>query len=391
LKIWPIIWVAILLRLAYAFWNGFYGPAPGADGDALEFYDSANLIALGVIDYDWGIGQNFYINFLGLAFYLFGSSVFLASLISVVAWSLSALLLFKSLKILRPEESHVWPLSVYSVLPFEIIYSSIQLREPFQLLFVNCIAFGAIKILKQRAKWGWVFLLIGCLGAGSLHGTLAAFAGITFLAIIAFPILTRGSRLNFLQIVVSTILIGLVFAYGLTLFSTFSYNLSGGTTDALKTYQEGSLRTEARANYKLGATDGSFFQVTIDLFFGLLQYFGEPFPWKIEGLADIFLTFENCLRFYFIIYCLKQLRNKVGHDRSLMVFFISLYLIVEGIWSIGTVNWGTASRHHLPSFGLLLIAYSLALGNKSLREFKKNIQFLVQSTRQDFVDTFGEK
>lgn len=32
-----------------------------------------------------------------------------------------------------------------------------------------------------------------------------------------------------------------------------------------------------------------------------------------------------------------------------------MYLFLELIWSFGTVNWGTALRHHIPSIGLLIV------------------------------------
>ena len=28
---------------------------------------------------------------------------------------------------------------------------------------------------------------------------------------------------------------------------------------------------------------------------------------------------------------------------------------MEVIWALGTVNWGSAARHHVPAMGLLLI------------------------------------
>ena len=31
------------------------------------------------------------------------------------------------------------------------------------------------------------------------------------------------------------------------------------------------------------------------------------------------------------------------------------YLALESIWSLGTINWGSSIRHHLPSYGILLI------------------------------------
>jgi hypothetical protein len=53
---------------------------------------------------------------------------------------------------------------------------------------------------------------------------------------------------------------------------------------------------------------------------------------------------------------------------AVMLTFV-LYLVVEGVWSIGTANWGTAARHHVPSIGLLVVA---ALANESFLKFPLN-------------------
>jgi hypothetical protein len=49
-----------------------------------------------------------------------------------------------------------------------------------------------------------------------------------------------------------------------------------------------------------------------------------------------------------------------------MFVFIN-YFILELIWSMGTVNWGTALRHHIPSFGLLVIAAFAYSRRKTMR------------------------
>ena len=39
-----------------------------------------------------------------------------------------------------------------------------------------------------------------------------------------------------------------------------------------------------------------------------------------------------------------------------LLFILIAYFALETIWSLGTVNWGTASRHHIPATGILLAA-----------------------------------
>jgi hypothetical protein len=107
-------------------------------------------------------------------------------------------------------------------------------------------------------------------------------------------------------------------------------------------------------------------------------------PWKISSIVDVVALLENILRFWLIWNALKYLvgsyRNKpmfvahnyFGHERYILLIFLS-YLIMETIWSLGTSNWGTASRHHLPSLGLLLVmgfAYRNVISSKYNRSHK---------------------
>jgi len=44
---------------------------------------------------------------------------------------------------------------------------------------------------------------------------------------------------------------------------------------------------------------------------------------------------------------------------------------MEGIWSLGTVNWGTSIRHHLPALGLLLVV-GFSYKNLTLLKFNQS-------------------
>ena len=58
----------------------------------------------------------------------------------------------------------------------------------------------------------------------------------------------------------------------------------------------------------------------------------------------------------------------IGKNKASILFIFLVYLLLEFLWALGTVNWGTASRHHLPSLGLLVIAsaYSFKSMHKGL-------------------------
>jgi len=142
---------------------------------------------------------------------------------------------------------------------------------------------------------------------------------------------------------------------------------------------------DARANYRTEvAINDGLGGLILSLPSFLFQYLFEPMPWKMSSIVDVVALLENMLRFWLIWNALKYLvgsyRNKpmfvahnyFGHERCILLIFLS-YLIVETIWSLGTSNWGTASRHHLPSLGLLLVmgfAYRNVISSKYNRSHK---------------------
>lgn len=68
ISITNIIFIGVLLRIAIAFWNGFFGPSPGADLDALGLNSFASAVATtGNFD-QFSIRYTFYTNLLGLIY-----------------------------------------------------------------------------------------------------------------------------------------------------------------------------------------------------------------------------------------------------------------------------------------------------------------------------------
>jgi hypothetical protein len=153
------------------------------------------------------------------------------------------------------------------------------------------------------------------------------------------------------------------------LFTTFSYGdrLEDGLSLAVQTYQEGTMAAEQRAGYRTDIEINGLGGLILSIPPFLFQYLFEPMPWKISSIVDVVVLLENMLRFWLIWNVLKYLvgsylnkpmfvaRNYFVNERFIFFIFLS-YLLIETFWSLGTSNWGTASRHHVPSLGLLLVA-----------------------------------
>jgi hypothetical protein len=366
------LWLGFFLRLGIAFFNGFVGPTYGSSDDALGFHFMAANFSQNLAIDVFAI-SHIYVYILGIFYFITTDSLFLGSALSALGWLASAFILLRIMRILSFNMSDQWRVMlIYALIPTSLMYTSVTLREPFQLLFINLALYAALKIYFHRSNAHWLVLFLAVVGMGSLHGALLAF-GIFIIAGTLFLLTSRNKKgVSFTKLVLVAPIVILCLFYGFELFTSLtSYGdrLEDGLSVAVQVYQEGTLSDayDARANYRTEVVDanglGGFI---LALPYFLFQYLFEPMPWKISSIIDIVALLENILRLWLIWNALKYLvgtylnkpmfvaHNAFGNRRFYLFIFLS-YILIETLWSLGTSNWGTASRHHLPSLGLLLV------------------------------------
>ena len=366
------LWLGFFLRLVIAFFNGFVGPTYGSSDDALGFHLNAVGYSQNLV-FDGFVLTYIYSYILGIFYFITTDSLFLGSALSALGWLASAFNLIRIMRILSFKMSDQWRVMlIYVLIPTSLMYTSVTLREPFQLLFINLAVYAALKIYFHRSNAHWLVLFLAVVGMGSLHGALLAF-GIFIIAGTLFLSTSRNRKgISFTKFILVTPIVILCLFYGFELFmslTSYGDRLDDGLSAAVQVYQEGTLSDayDARANYRTEVIDanglGGFI---LSLPYFLFQYLFEPMPWKISSIIDVIALLENMLRFWLIWNALKYLvgtylnkpmfvaHNAFGNRRFYLFIFLS-YLLIESLWSLGTSNWGTASRHHVPSLGLLLV------------------------------------
>ena len=367
------LWLGFFLRLANSFVNGFYGPSFGAEDDAFGFHVNAVTFINQSLVMDPFVPHLLYSYILGIFYSITTDSLFLGSALSTLAWLVSAFILVRIMRILSFKMSNQWRVMlIYALIPSSLMYTSVTLREPFQLLFINLALYAALKIYFHRSISHWLVLFLAVVGMGALHGAL--FASGIFMIVGTLFLLTARSRkgVSFGKVVLVSPIVILGLFYGFLLFANiFTYGeriILEGLSVATQSYQEGTMSTVQRANYRadiveIGGLGGLILSIPSFLF----QYLFEPMPWKISSIVDVVALLENMLRFWLIWNALKYLvgtyrnkpmfvaRNVFGNGKFIFFMFLT-YLTTETIWSLGTTNWGTSTRHHIPSLGLLLVA-----------------------------------
>ena len=376
------IWIGFLLRLLVAIWNGFWGPSFGADLDAFSFHLEAVQYAHNPTLDEFRIGW-IYTNILGLFYYVTTDSLFLGSLLSCIAWLVSALILANCLRILSVERSvQTKVMLVYALLPSSVMFTAITIREPYQMLFVNLAIYAVLKIYLHKANRHWLTLILAIAGAGSLHGGLLAF-GILLFAGTLLLVSMRGKKgISWAKLGLTGAVAAVVLWYGFSLFGNISYNLDEGLGSAVEVYQQGALGTDARTNYKSEVAISGLGGLLLFIPVALFQYLFEPFPWHVSAASDFVLVLENILRGWLIWKAWNALRVASVLQRRALLFIFFSYLAMETIWSVGTINWGTSVRHHLPAWGLLLLAaYGASDGKVRVKKITHYFQREINSAR----------
>ena len=369
------ILLGFFLRLIIAIWNGFFGPSIGADGDALLFHDIAVEVSrFGVFDTKFNIGW-IYSYFLGIIYFITTlNSIFLGSILSCLAWLASALILNQSIKLIGVQQKYRnRALILYALIPSSILFTSVTLREVYQLLFVNLLFFSSLKILIESNQKFWFLILLSSFCMGALHFGLVLYGILGALLTLYFTSI-KGGKIFSMELILFYIPILSIFLYlGINRFDQIvPFDFEDGLAAAVQTYQSGHNETRAMYSYKpeIEGLLGLIIFIPISLF----QYLLEPMPWKIATGLDLALFFENIFRLILIIFALKNFFTVKSDLKTVLVYSILMFFALEILWALGTVNWGSAVRHHIPAMGILMIIGICFLDPK-LRSHKINKKF----------------
>jgi hypothetical protein len=357
--------LAMLARLSVSILNVMKsGKMIGADADANRFYsmiiDGSSNIATLKWDIDTLIssGIDGFINVNALIQWALGSeSFFLAHSLSLLGASVCLILISKIWLLLVPTEHKILPyvLLIYSLLPSVLSFQSYILREVWQSLCVLGIAWLSLYIQRHGYSVTRVFGLLLFAASGCfLHRAMPFMMAVTLFVglLIASKIsVTRwfmrqtrlfkyGSILVLFLLVIAPLLIE---------SSYFKILLKVQLIQRIELYTEGGQG--ARAEY------GKLFYPSRPwtLMPAFAAYQIMPLPWRFGSIADLLLFVENIFRVLLLVSYFSYRTKLTQSHKDNMDMLVVMWFLMELFWSMGTINWGTAARHHVTAIGLLLI------------------------------------
>jgi hypothetical protein len=377
-----VYWFVIFLHQTVAFTNAFLIRIFGARDDADRFNRVAEEFALkkfGVFDYagrfhdyaeelerswqqNWSIGGHLYQQVLGGIYKLFGPSYLLGEQFSILAFSISFVVLIKIMRQFELSQYLGPSLFLFGALPSMVFLGSVTLRESFQVLFfIITVYFGLKMHLKGGLNAYPVAMVLSAILMGITHKGLIVYA--LFLIVLFFvwsyqPISTFRNlkKYHLAALFFIPIFIACMF---------FVSSIRSSSLVILVNLFQHDMLIEAANFRKIAAITRASYSVPLDLssfsgafyssFSIYLHYLFAPFPWHIRSWLDIFAFFESILRLLLVCYSVKSWLNAIGNKKRLIGLMLILYFSMTFMWSMGTTNYGTAIRHHMISGWILVI------------------------------------
>jgi len=343
--------------------NSFFINLKGAEVDAERFLAHAVTWAesgtIGLV-----IDAEFFIQFLGTFVYLFDLNEFGLTVIGIfVFYTAYFFMLYKFGAGSRGGALFVILITLMCLFsPSVMLRIGALLREPYVVFSITFVVYFGVQFLRQKKVRFLLYSIAFMLCGLFFHKAVLAFAPVYLVIILFFAMnvsiksfIYSGLFLSLTFMLISQALPSFVDLRG---GEALGVLMSGDFSDAERIVGYKSGR-EFRTTYDYGADFGSLGGIIITAIKANLYYYFAPFPWQIRTAIDVFSFLENTIRFFVIMYVLRYVFSGyklISGDRKVLLFIMVCYFLLNTIWSIGTSNYGTGSRHHITTMPLLFMS-----------------------------------
>jgi len=377
-KLVVAIWFCMVLHHAVAFLNAYVGTAIGADQDALSFH-AAGVAAEAMPELElsfFGDGLVPYIHFLGFFYRTFGASIFLGGELSVIAFTLSCVVLVKLVDLLDLGRFRIGIILLFGLLPSAVIFRSVTLRESWQALFFLLFVYWAVRLWKRPSILIISFMLMSAFCMAILHNGLKVYSIYMILIGSYWGIFGRKKGVRWSRHI-RFLFVGLLIVCVIILTQKMEWFMGpiggagfGQALGFIEEFRIGASTIHGRSTYYIMLDASSVLGVVKTMPLVIVYYMFAPFPWDVENYKDFIVMLEAMLRFMLLFSAVYSWRRFSGEVRSWYRFLLIVFFGMELMWALGTVNWGTSTRHHVPGFSILVL-----LGAPGLILFMRRLHF----------------
>jgi hypothetical protein len=344
-----------------------------ARGDTHAFHKYAVLSHLEP-QWSFNIGSVLFQNALAYVYSWVGPSFFFASVLSIYAYAFSVLILAKFMEMLEIEHSRGLVILLFGALPTAVLYGTVPMREPYQVLFFMLACYGMVRFRITNQPLHLMAAMLSALLMGLLHKGLILYAPFLIM-IMLFVRVDRGpqrlrssrTRLYFHRGAAIALAIGFVAGMSSAVHELEGVHgtevLTAATVDGLINYTAdarsgdgaGDGGSTGRTSYGIQLDTTSWFTFLHSLSLIFLFYMFTPFPWQVSNFLDIYAFGEVILRVITLVAIFRMWRRGGPVHPQLVTLLMIVYLSMAFLWAAGTTNYGTATRHHMVHQWILLM------------------------------------
>jgi len=388
-------WFVLSLHQIMAFTNA-YVLRPRSDGRGFQTTSQELAMYEG---WDFGIGGHFYQAMLAIVYRWLGSAHLLGEELSILMFALSCVVFLKIMQQLGMVRYKPSALIAFGALPSMVLFGSTTLRESYELFFFMLAVYFGIKMQKKGGVNAYMIaLIISALIMGVNHNMLVFYAACLVMLFTFYTIRPAAYFWNIKKPQLMGIFIFPIILVGLVVLANINFPGTGLAThlvslnilERAKNFRNNSIdqvasqvqkqdfgKSEHRGSIKpcyagmsktadaCSPLGGLNYDVNINTssfgtaVFSIIKIYGHylfwPLPWQVSGTAGAYLAAVSVLRMILIYFSVWQWREAFGSQRKLLCLMLILYFSITFAWSIGTTNYGTAARHQVLSWWIIVI------------------------------------
>jgi hypothetical protein len=364
-----LVLAAVLTRATAALYHVFVAPLPGMGYDVVSFHGSAMTRCVRGEPFSLAVGTEFYKDVLEALYIVTGPSPLAGQALSVLAGAASCLVFVRLLDTLEIGRGRLLLVALFGFLPSAVIFSSVTLRESFELLFFMLGVFLGVRGRLRDQRWLLLASAASFVLMGMFHQILLFFAPGAIAVVLLWPLSRKKSSRK--QLAARAVLAGagVALVVAVVVFiparagDDYIEMLDRGVLDALAKYRAAVESSEPRTSFGVDIDISSVPRMLASTGRVYFYYLFSPFPTRVENKEDAYAAAEAALRALLLFGAVFGAVRSRGLMRRLVLLLLAYYLSMSFVWTLGATNYGQAMRHHVLTNWLLFLAGGAGLFN----------------------------
>lgn len=356
----------LLIMLLDIFSENITIPYSGIDTENFYRYGmfiSENIEMINEINFG-----GMYTKFLGIIFYIFGNDKIVPQYINVLL-GLSSIMVIDNIQKKLSIEWHIRrsTLIVQTIFPHLVIFSSLLLRESLLIFIIVLAVYFALEWIISNKYLYLFFSSMLFLLATTLHtGVFSLLAGLLLFYILKSKLLSYKLNIRniFLFSVLIIILLFIFRRYGSIVFQKLlNYTSIDDLSEVINT-RGGSAYLQALNNTSLTTM---LLYSPIYIFYFLFS----PLPFDWRNIIDILVFILDSSVYLFLSISIVKNYNISKNKRTITEYLFISVILFSFLFSITVHNTGTAIRHRIKIFEMLILLYSIVKSKNIKGKYEK--------------------